>query len=284
MRSSSHTVKRQGGLHLLVVSALGAGLIALAIALAYGIWEVWPAVEMIDGTAEGSGPTLSFLGWSDEEITGGQVYLLLVALFGALGSLIQTATSFTTYVGGQKFRLSWTGWYLLRPIVGAIVAVLLVSAVLGGLVAVAPTTEPGDLASLNPYALVTLAGLGGWFSKAAADKLKEVFDVLLSSRIDATRADKLQAPSPTIDLVTIDRTNTDGKVSVVVAGRHFSADSVLRVGGKDIEATLHPSGADNDVAELHATIPATAIEHAELEVVTFTEFGSAPIKLRPLPG
>jgi hypothetical protein len=45
---------------------------------------------------------------------------------------------------------------------------------------------------VTEYGVAAVSALAGMFSKQAADKLEEVFDGVLASHKDATRADKLR--------------------------------------------------------------------------------------------
>ena len=49
---------------------------------------------------------------------------------------------------------------------------------------------------MNPYGIVAIGILGGWFSKATTDKLQEVFETLFKTDADKQRKDKLQHEQP----------------------------------------------------------------------------------------
>lgn len=98
--------------------------------------------------------------------------LLIVMVSGAVGSFVHAATSFASYVGNRKLGSSWLWWYVLRPFIGAGLAVIFYFVVRGGFL------QAGSSAAdaLNLYGLAALGGLSGMFSKQATDKLREVFD------------------------------------------------------------------------------------------------------------
>ena len=50
----------------------------------------------------------------------------------------------------------------------------------------------GSAGDVNPYGLVSMGLLGGWFSKTTTDKLQEVFETLFKTDQDAERTDKLK--------------------------------------------------------------------------------------------
>src|SRR5688500_17518431 len=52
------------------------------------------------------------------------IMFLLVALAGFTGNMIHIATSFTNYVGSEKFKSSWLLWYFVKPFTAAALAVI----------------------------------------------------------------------------------------------------------------------------------------------------------------
>lgn len=63
-----------------------------------------------------------------------QQLIILVAVAGALGAFIHVATSFTDYLGSQKFERSWIPWYLMRPFIGSALALAFYFLLRGGLI------------------------------------------------------------------------------------------------------------------------------------------------------
>ncbi|MBL7694890.1 MAG: hypothetical protein JNK91_08590 [Ferruginibacter sp.] len=63
-----------------------------------------------------------------------QQLILLVAIGGALGAFVHVATSFTDYLGSQQFEKSWIPWYLMRPFIGATLALSFYFLLRGGLI------------------------------------------------------------------------------------------------------------------------------------------------------
>ncbi len=169
-RSEGETTRK------VAIALFGIGLIVVAIAIANAVWEVWPAVEEVAARGKGGASRTPdpnpltnvdlFLLNLNLDFSEGQAYLALIVVFGMAGSFIHAATSFTTYVGNRNFKLSWGWWYLLRPFVGAAVALVLVIAILGGLVTVNSNGTDVDPRTFNPYTVAALAGLAGWFSKS----------------------------------------------------------------------------------------------------------------------
>jgi hypothetical protein len=234
--------------YVALITLLGIGLFVLAAALAHTVWNLWPVVEEVAarGAADADRAPIDealqnldvMLLDTNLDVSEGQAYLLLIAAFGAVGSFIHTATSFTTYVGNRQFKLSWLWWYLLRIVIGTAVALTLLIAVLGGLVTISSNSNTVEAQSLNPYAIAALSGLAGWFSKTAADKLEEIFEVVLSNAKDAARADKLDQQTPEISTVTAVAASSGTGAVLTIAGSNLSTESVVTIDGVDHEATF----------------------------------------------
>jgi hypothetical protein len=167
------------------VFIFGSCLIILNLLLFYLLFRFWPGqvpikpeplrVRLIPGFWE---PNL----WPEVRL------LVLVAVAGALGSYIHLATSFADFLGNRQFVSSWKWWYVLRPFIGAALAVIVYFAARGSLIS--GLAGAGDL---SPYGVCAVAGLSSMFSKQAADKLREVFENLFKTE-KPPRADPLKAP------------------------------------------------------------------------------------------
>jgi hypothetical protein len=70
------------------------------------------------------------------ELNPEQMLIVLVAVGGALGAFIHVATSFTDYIGSNKFEQSWIPWYFMRPFIGAALALAFYFLLRGGLITV----------------------------------------------------------------------------------------------------------------------------------------------------
>ena len=107
-------------------------------------------------------------------------YLLIVLVVGALGSFVHLTGSFVYYIGRSRFRAKWSAWYLLRPSIGATLAMVVYFVFRAGFLA-----GNGDVTSVNLFGIAGVAGLTGMFSKQAVNQLTEVFDTFF--RIDPDR-------------------------------------------------------------------------------------------------
>ena len=139
---------------------------------------------------------ISLLGWTfDPGNDSGKGLLVMALLAGILGSFMHAAQSLTSYVGNKKFKSSWILWYVLRAPIGAVLGVFMYFVLRAGLLS-------ANSEIVSPYGVVTLAGLGGWFSKQATDKLAELFDRFFESGTDAKRDDKLSTVAPAVTAAT----------------------------------------------------------------------------------
>jgi hypothetical protein len=166
------------------VLALGIFVAAITSLALFVMVEIWPAVE----AATATNPTrtiqinVASFGFA---ATPSVVMLLLVLLMGALGSSIYGIRALVTHVGKGDFEASWSSWYLLTPLVGAGLALVVYFTLLGGLLGGSANT-----AVINPYGIAATAGLTGLFSRNALDKLAEVFDALFGESKRDTPRDK----------------------------------------------------------------------------------------------
>jgi len=150
--------------------------------------------------------------------------ILLVIVTGLLGSYIHSATSYADFRGNREFEPSWLIWYLLRPFIGASLALVVYFALRGGLLAaVLSGNQPTDASQINPFGIGAIAGLTGMFSKQAADKLAEVFSTLFRSQGDASRKDSLTAPAPKISSLDPTEGPATGGTQVTITGTGFVA-------------------------------------------------------------
>ncbi len=162
--------------------------------------------------------------------------LLLVLLAGAIGSYIHASSSFVDYLGNRALISSWVWWYLLRPFIGMMLALLFYFVFRGGFIT-AGVNAGGDAAAsfINPFGIAALAGLVGMFSKVAADKLNEVFLTLFAPRAgqgDAKRGDKLIATTaPVITQISPNAGPAAGGTPVTITGRDFLDGAAVNFGG-----------------------------------------------------
>lgn len=171
--------------HFFAVQLIGVYHLAVALLLVYLLYALWPVTG--DSSTAWSAEFAVF-GREAVKLSDDARLMLIVLATGALGSYVHSATSFVSYVGNRRLRLSWAWWYLLRPLIGLALALIFYFVIRGGLLST--TANPEEL---SVYGVAAVAGLVGMFSKQATDKLREVFDTMFRTQAggDKARADKL---------------------------------------------------------------------------------------------
>ena len=113
-------------------------------------------------------------------ISGEVIVILIVMLMGALGALVYTSTALVGHVAHDgkaadpdKWKDSYTLWYLVHPLLGASVAVIFYMVLRGALVNLSVGTG-----GLNLYGVAAISGMVGLCSKEATQKLKDLFKTL----------------------------------------------------------------------------------------------------------
>lgn len=156
---------------------LGAYFVLLNVLLIYVLLKIWPGTLPVGEKPE----VVSVFGYVLQQTLQPEIqYLLIVLVVGALGSFVHLTGSFVYYVGRSRFRPKWTMWYLLRPFVGAILAMVVYFVFRAVLLA-----GTGDVSVVSPFGVAAIAGLTGMISKQAINKLTEVFDTFF--KIDPDR-------------------------------------------------------------------------------------------------
>jgi hypothetical protein len=263
------------------VFALGCALIIVALLLAYLFVCLWPS-SFTQSTKGSDDQVVALLGTAGSFTISADVRLLMVVMLaGGLGSFIHTATSFGDFVGNEKLGRSWLWWYILKPFIGMMLAVIFYLVIRGGFL-----SAGAEAGRLNIYGITALAGLAGMFSKQATDKLSEVFDALFRTAAghgDAKRKDDLGNPLPV--LADLDPTSIEPatqNVVVTVKGSSFVRGSVARVNGVNRETIFR------DESRLTAKLlPEDVANEGQIEVVIVNPPPgggvSTPLKIRVAP-
>ncbi len=152
---------------------VGIFMMGLAGFLGYALLTVWPSSSVEKGVVIWSGLTEN-------------IGLSIAMIAGALGSFIHVATSFTSFAGNRSLSASWVWWFILRPPMGAAIALLAYFVLRSGLLL------DGQLGvQVSPFGIAALGGMIGLFSKQIIDKLRSVADTTFNTPQDENRADKL---------------------------------------------------------------------------------------------
>src|SRR5260370_39879563 len=211
--------------------------VVLPVTLIYLLFKVfptypWPVVDEKTNALVGSLP-IYFFRWSVSTSLEDRL-LLLVIVAGALGSYIHSATSYADFRGNKQFNASWTLWYVLRPLIGVCLALVLYFATRGGLLLLIINAADATKASIiNPFGLAAIAGLTGMSSKTAADKLAEVFTTLFKSQVDQNRKDSLETlPPPVIKSIDPNQGTAEGGTEFTITGSGFKAGVLVSIGAE----------------------------------------------------
>jgi hypothetical protein len=156
------------------VTILAAVVVAGTLLALFSLWRFWPAAPSAAGISPPRA-TFSYFGWR-VSLTRDQQFLLIAAVAGSLGGLLHSLRSLSTYVGERYLFRSWLLYYVLMPLVGAILATIVYIVLRAGLL-------PGETAASqpNPYGITAVGALVGLFSEQAAKKLQAIFETVFTS-------------------------------------------------------------------------------------------------------
>lgn len=157
------------------------------------------------------------------------IMFFLVALAGFMGSMIHLATSFTNYVGSEKFKRSWILWYFVKPFTGAAIAIVFYLVLKAGLL------NSDGASGVNPYGIIILAALAGLFTDKATMKLEEIFTVIFKPKDD--RPDKLDETSIKIKGIEPKKLSVDGDNNILIKGEALDKHPLsIKINDTDIPA------------------------------------------------
>lgn len=148
-------------------------LILVSILLLYSLVQFWPPAAPAAGSAPTPSP-VAFLFWTfsvSDEVR----LIFIVAMAGALGSLVHALRSLYWYVGNRELVFSWLVKYILLPFVGSTLGLVFYFVIRGGFFSPEATIE-----QTSPFGFAGLGALVGMFSEQAVLKLKEVAETLLT--------------------------------------------------------------------------------------------------------
>jgi len=201
-------------------------LLAVVILTAIAAYDAWP-------TPEGPPAAAKSLSENPE-----QKLVRFVLYMGILGACLHAMTSIVAFIGVGKFAKSWTPWYLLRPLIGGVLAWVVYLVFRGGLF------KGNSLESINPYTFGALGALSGMFSEAVTNKLGELISVVFN--LPSNRG---AAAAPVIESVSPDTlSEKDATTKLKIAGTGFDANTVVELAGKAITAkTVNATSIEADV-------------------------------------
>jgi hypothetical protein len=214
--------------------ALGIFLLVFGLLLVYLFINLWPAGLSPDASGAEASEVSIFhifpLKGLDFKIPLDAKLIVLVMIAGGLGSYVHVATSFSVFVANQKLTQSWMWWYVLRPFIGMVLAVVFYLAIRGGFLSVG-----NDAGKINPYGIAGMAALVGMFSKQAVEKLNELFNTLFKTADSQGQGN----PVPSIDAVqpsSLKTGTTD--LGIKITGKGFVGGVQVQVNGANRNTVL----------------------------------------------
>jgi alpha-beta hydrolase superfamily lysophospholipase len=163
---------------------LGLWLILLTIAVVLSLLALWPVAEaaqqsVLDAAAAKSATAPTYqslhLSFVHIKLTADVTVLMVALLSGVLGSIVHALTRLTQSGNGKAAtkdppKRQEALWFIVNPIQGGLLALLIVIAVQAGLV----TTGSAPATPVNLFTIAAVAGVSGLFSKRMATKLAAV--------------------------------------------------------------------------------------------------------------
>jgi len=149
---------------------IAAYLILFSIYLLYSIVRFWPPTGSLCESYINN-----FIFFGTFSIRDEVRLLVIVALSGALGSLVHALRSFYWYVGHRALMRSWLIQYIMLPFVGTTLALAFYLVIRGGFF-----SPQANLTDTQPFGFAALGVLVGMFSEQAILKLKEIANTLLT--------------------------------------------------------------------------------------------------------
>lgn len=170
---SSGGERGSGRVSRIGIIALMIYLLLFSIFLLIGFVELWP-VALPAGTPSQISTPVTFLFWSSS-ISNEVRLIFIVAMAGALGSLVHALRSFSWYVGNRLLVASWVVLYITLPFVGMTLGLLFYFVIRGGFFSPQATVQ-----ETSPFGFAAVSALIGMFSPQAVLKLKQVAETLLA--------------------------------------------------------------------------------------------------------
>lgn len=116
--------------------------------------------------------------------------ILLALLFGIIGGTTHGLASLVTYVGNNKYDNHWTIWYVGRPAIGGIMALIFYVLIRGGLLSI--NAQPADL---NYFGIAAISVVVGLMATEATGKLRDIFMTLFGTEKNREKGDERQDTS-----------------------------------------------------------------------------------------
>jgi hypothetical protein len=125
------------------------------------------------------------------------------------------------YAGNRALKWSWVAFYVLLVPVSALIAVVFYLVLRAALV-----STQGSTGGVSPYGVTAIAALVGLFSSQAAEKLKQVFETLLTK----PQTGRDHTPPNPASITAISPNHGPQGTSVTIRGRGLSGATEARFG------------------------------------------------------
>jgi hypothetical protein len=164
---------------IVIIGLIQIGAVAWSL---YSLWYFWPHTPA-------STERFVYFGWH-LRLTPDQQFFLIVSVSGALGGLLHSLRSLSTYVGERYLFRSWLLYYLALPLVGAVLATI-------GYIVLRAGLLPGGASNSqpDPYGISGISALVGLFSAQTVEKLQAVFQTLFAPAAESLRESFRTAPA-----------------------------------------------------------------------------------------
>ncbi len=144
--------------------------------------QMWPAHTLFSKDTSTETPKTCFL-FFKVLVPDETRLIILVAVFGALGSMVHTLRSFNWHVVIKgPWTTSWLLRYILQPPTGAAIALVFYAIVRGGFYSPgggADTANQAQSTDSIPWVFAAVAAIVGMFKEQAASKLKDIAEAVL---------------------------------------------------------------------------------------------------------
>jgi IPT/TIG domain len=197
--------------------------------------------------------------------TDAESLLRLIALMGALGGIIHGISSFTTFVGNRELKVSWVWWYVFKPFLSALVALVVFLVFRGGF-----SSTDYALAAADCLKVAAFAGLIGLFAEPATLKLRDIFETIFTPRNDPRRdaAGQVKPSGPQLDSIS-PTTLTVGQANLpalTLNGSGFAKDCQVKIGD-----TLRKTSKWTATQLTVPLLPADVEKEGKLEVIVYNK-------------
>jgi len=213
---------------------LGSYIAVVALLLIYVFAKLWPAGATGGGAASAQATEELLFGLMTVKTSAEVRLFVLVLCAGALGAMLHAVQSFVDFHGNRQLVRSWLPWYLLRPLNGALLALVFYLLIQGGLI-----SDPmKGSEAVRLYIVAGVAALIGMFSELATIKLKDVFTALLANPVKP-RSDPLQPSLPKPEITAIQPTQLAVSVAnprIKILGKNF--DKMAKVLADNAERSV----------------------------------------------